>query len=236
MEQQLIPALYVVATPIGNLQDITLRAIQVLGHASVVFAEDTRVTRVLLDRHGISVPLQSYREAAPRPVVERTIQDVISRIQRGEVVAYVSDAGTPGVSDPGDYLVKKVREAGCAVVPIPGASALAAIVSVAGLGVQRPLFIGFLPRKKGKETMLKKLAEGLKADFYDGIVMYESPERVVSLLRSLGEWDLDLRICLGRELTKKFEQVISGNLQEVLLELEKNTVRGEVSLLIALDE
>jgi len=226
--------LYVIATPIGNLQDITLRAVEVLGLLDCLYAEDTRVTGVLLQRHNVKVSLHSYREAAPRHLVERTIDQIISDIKAGKKVGYVSDAGTPGISDPGDYLVQRVKEAGCAVVPIPGVSALATILSVSGLAVQRPLFVGFLPRKKGKETMLKKLGEGL-GNYYDGIVFYESPERVVNLLESLQKWNVPLRVCLGRELTKKFETFYYGKIENVLQELSKNTVRGEVSLLVTLD-
>jgi len=228
------PGLYIIATPIGNLQDITLRAIEVLGLLDCLYAEDTRVTGVLLQRHGVKTALHSYREAAPRHIVERTITQITNDIQAGKKVGYVSDAGTPGISDPGDYLVERVREAGLAVIPIPGVSALATILSVAGLSVQRPLFVGFLPRKKGKETLLKKLGEGL-GDYYDGIVFYESPERVVTLLESLQKWGVPLRVCLGRELTKKFETLYYGKIENVLQELSQNTVRGEVSLLVTLD-
>ena len=235
MSEQIIPALYVIGTPIGNLQDITLRALTILRGLGVLYAEDTRVTRVLLERHGISVPLQSYREAAPRPQVERTILDVIKHIEQGEAVGYVSDAGTPGISDPGDYLVRRVKEAGHRVIPIPGPSALAALLSVAGFGVQRPLFVGFLPRKKGKETLLRTLHDALAVGICDGFVVYESPERLINLLTILEKWDLNIRVCVGRELTKKFEEITSGPIQDVRLNLESNTVRGEVSILVAVE-
>ncbi len=227
-------ALYIVGTPIGNLQDITLRALQVLAEVSVVYAEDTRVSGVLLHRHDIKTPLKSYREAAPRPQVERTIDGIISSLARGESVAYISDAGTPGVSDPGDYLVKRVVEAGHLVVPIPGPSALASLLSVAGLGVQHPLFVGFLPRKKGKETLLKGLEQTLKVGVVDGIVLYESPERLASLCDALLQWDLSLKVCIGRELTKKFEEIIRGPLEEVRAELAGRTIKGEISVLVTL--
>jgi 16S rRNA (cytidine1402-2'-O)-methyltransferase len=226
------PALYIIATPIGNLQDITLRALDTLRGLNCLYAEDTRVTGILLQRHGIKVPMKSYREAAPRPVLERIVEEVIAQLTSGKSVGYVSDAGTPGVSDPGDYLVRRVREAGCMIVPIPGVSALATIMSVAGLGVQRPLFAGFLPRKKGKETLLRKLEEGLVAQTYDGVIFYESPERIVSLCETLLGWNLSLKVCIGRELTKKFEEIMTGPLPEVYEVLKPRTIKGEIVILV----
>ncbi len=227
-------ALYIVATPIGNLGDITLRALEVLKSVDVVFAEDTRVTRAIFNRYEISTPLKSYREAADRRLVERMITEIVGMLHEGKSVAFVSDAGTPGVSDPGDYLVSRLTEQGLNVVPIPGASALAAILSVAGLSVQRPLFIGFLPKKKGHQTLMGQLKSVLVSGISDGIVLYESPERIIRTLQELLEWEVDLQVCLGRELTKQFEEILRGTPQSVLEILQqRKTVKGEIVLLVS---
>jgi 16S rRNA (cytidine1402-2'-O)-methyltransferase len=228
------PTLYMVATPIGNLEDITYRAVRVLGEVGAIFAEDTRVSRVLLQRYSITSPIYSYREAAPRNVVEKSIESVLKLLAEGKSVAYISDAGTPAVSDPGSYLVKRVTEAGYEVSPIPGASALPMIVSVSGLPIIRPLFVGFLPRKKGKQTLLAKLQATLSEDVADAVIFYESPERVASLLESLRAWETSLQIVIGRELTKKFEEVVRGNLEEVSAYFSVSTKkRGEFVVLVA---
>lgn len=227
--------LYVVATPLGNLGDITERALSTLKTVDAMYAEDTRVTRVLCQRYAITAPLLSYREAAPRPKVEQTIQEITDRLARGESVAYVSDAGTPGVSDPGDYLVRRVRAAGYPVVPIPGPSALSALLSVGGLGVQRPLFIGFLPHKKGRETMLRQMETTLQAGLADGLVLFESPNRLLKLLERLDSWDVPVRVCIGRELTKLHEEIKVGTPAELADHFGKSPVKGECVLLISSD-
>ena len=230
-------ALYIVATPIGNLEDITLRAIRVLQEVDLVYAEDTRVTRVLLNRHEITPKhLRSYREAAPRPQLERTIQEILAALANGQSVAYVSDAGTPGVSDPGSYLVQRAHAEGYAVVPVPGPSALAAILSVCGQSVSKPLFVGFLPRKKGHQTQLAQLKQALVNELCDAVVIYESPQRILNLLTELKSWDLPLSLTLGRELTKKFEEVLVGSLAEVTAKIAaKKEVKGEIVLVVSLD-
>ena len=232
MESKMESTLYIVATPIGNLGDITVRAKEVLGSVDYIYAEDTRVSRTLSQRYELSPPMRSYREAADRYQVERIIAEIIALLKEGKSVAYVSDAGTPGVSDPGDYLVKKVVEAGFSVVPIPGASALAAILSISGMNVQRPLFVGFLPRKKGHQTLMKKLRAGLTEEMFDGLVFYESPERVIRTLEELLEWKLELEVCIGRELTKQFEQIIRGTPESALEQLRAIAPRGEFVILI----
>lgn len=225
--------LYVVATPIGNLGDVTLRALETLRQVATVFAEDTRVTKRLLERYEIVTPLLSYREAQPRPLLEKTITQVIALLDSGKDVAFCSDAGTPGVSDPGDFLVRRIREAGHQAVPIPGASALAAILSVAGAGVQHPLFEGFLPHKKGRQTRLGQLGAALAAGHTDGIVFYESPERTIKLLDELVEWKQDLHVVVGRELTKQFEEVLTGSLSDIRQQFaSRPSIKGEVVLLV----
>lgn len=225
--------LFIVATPIGNLGDVTLRSLEVLKSVAMVYAEDTRVTRKLFQRHSIETPLRSYREAQSRSSLEQTIQSVIELLHSGKDIAYVSDAGTPGVSDPGDYLVRRVREAGYIVLPIPGASALPAILSISGLGVQHPLFEGFLPHKKGRQTRLKHLSEALRQDLTDGVVFYESPERILKLCAELLEWEQSLMVCVGRELTKQFEEVLVGPLPEVHETLAaRASQKGEFVILV----
>jgi 16S rRNA (cytidine1402-2'-O)-methyltransferase len=225
--------LYIVATPIGNLGDMTLRGIETLKTVDIIYAEDTRVTRKLLDRFEIAGKLRSYREAASRYDVEKTIKEVLDLLAEGKDVAYTSDAGTPSVSDPGDYLVKQVGGAGFTVVPVPGASALAALLSVAGLGVQHPLFVGFLPKKKGHQTYMRHLQEALSNGVTDGLVFYESPERIVKLLEELSAWGMELQVCLGRELTKQFEEILRGPLPDILQNLtERKSIKGEIVLLV----
>jgi len=225
--------LYVVATPIGNLGDMTLRALETLKSVDVIFAEDTRVTHKLLDRYDIKQPLFSYREAAPRPQVEHTIKGIIDRLGKGESVAYVSDAGTPGVSDPGSFLVSRVVEAGFTVVPIPGASTVSTLMSISGLPITRLLFLGFLPKKKGHSTLMGKIKVGLTDEVYEGIMLYESPERIVKLLEEFLSWKQGLSVCLGRELTKMHEEVLRGSVEEVHAILKKRTsIKGEIALLV----
>lgn len=227
-------SLYIVATPIGNLGDITQRALAVLAAVDGIYAEDTRVSQKILERYGIKNQLRSYREAAPHNVLERLISEIEFRLGQGESLALLSDAGTPGVSDPGRYLVKRLREAGFAVVPLPGPSALTALLSATGLAVQRPLFVGFLPKKKGHQTLMGQLAAGLKEGVFDGIVFYESPERILKLLQELQTWNIDLSVCLGRELTKLHEEILEGPLPEIYTTLtSRASIKGEIVLLIA---
>ena len=226
--------LYIVATPIGNLGDITLRALETLRSVDAIYAEDTRVTGVLAARFSLGKPLFSYRESAPRAVVEKAIADILRRLWDGQNLAYVSDAGTPGLSDPGSYLVQRVVEQGEAVVPIPGVSALSTLVSISGLPVYRPLFVGFLPKKKGHQTLMKKLRESIVNETADALIFYESPERIVKLLEELMEWGIPMRACLGRELSKMHEELLRGSLQELYTDLSSRTqIRGEICMLIA---
>ena len=229
--------LYIVGTPIGNLGDVSLRALEVLKSVDCIYAEDTRVTMKLLDRYEIKKDLRSYREAADRIVVERIIKDIIYQLHEGKCLAYVSDAGTPGVSDPGNYLVKIVEESGHKVVPIPGAIALATLISVSGFPVMHPLFVGFLPKKKGKQTLLSGLKGVLESEVADSIIFYESPERIVGLLEELQKWGMPLQVCLGRELTKMHEEVSRGLLESVYDDYRsRKNIKGEIVLLVFKDK
>lgn len=215
--------LSVVATPIGNLEDITLRALRTLREADVIYAEDTRVTGKLLAKYEIQKPVFRLDEA--KEIVKA--REVIERLENGENIAYVSDAGTPGISDPGARLVKAVREAGHAVVAIPGPSALTAAFSIAGLASPEFVFLGFLPHKKGRQTALKAIAAERRV-----VVLYESPHRILKLLEEL---DIvgDRRIFIARELTKIHEEMLSGSAYELRLRLESaGAARGEFVVIV----
>ncbi len=221
--------LSIVATPIGNLEDITLRALRTLKECDVIYAEDTRVISKLLARYSIAKPLQ--RLDAVTEI--RKADDIIARLEAGEHVAFVSDAGTPGISDPGARLIRAVREhshilknVGMKIEAIPGPSALTAALSIAGIEGNGVTFLGFLPHKKGRQTALKKiLASELP------VVLYESPHRVEKLLKELEGVS---HITVARELTKIHEEVISGTPAEVRAHFvaHPDTVRGEFVVII----
>ena len=219
--------LYVVATPIGNLEDITYRAVRILGEVDVVAAEDTRQTRKLLDRYGINPPMVISCRARNE---EASSRGIVKLLEEGKTLAYVSDAGTPGVSDPGSRLAASVREAGFPVIPLPGASASTALVSIAGLPGKGFVFEGFLSPKGGRRrSRLKALLE-TKMPF----VLYESPYRVTKLLGDLVELAPGRNLLLGREMTKKFEEFLSGFPSQVLEVLaERGTLKGEFALIVA---
>ncbi len=219
--------LYVVATPIGNLEDVTLRALRILGEVAVIAAEDTRRTRILLQRHGIRRPLVSYHDAVER---ERT-PALVARLVRGDSIALVSDAGTPGVADPGYHLVRGALAAGIPVVPVPGPSAVTALISVAGLAIERFVFEGFLPAKVGaRQTRLRALAGEQRA-----LVLLESGRRVGALLAACIEvFGANRAAVMARELTKLHEEIRRGTLGELLAGVgPAGAVRGEVTLAIA---
>ncbi|MDX9800668.1 MAG: 16S rRNA (cytidine(1402)-2'-O)-methyltransferase [Spirochaetia bacterium] len=217
--------LYIVATPIGNLDDITFRAVETLKNADVIACEDTRHTRVLLNRYEIKKPLISYYAADE----EKGIGKILALLEKGENVAYVSDAGTPGMSDPGGSLVRRCREKGFDIVPIPGVSAFTALVSVSGAAGRGITFDGFLSPKKGKRR--GRLTELLERD--ESFVVYESPYRVLKLLEDLKELAPERRIIAGRELTKKFEEILSGTAEDIIDILAgRSKIQGELSILI----
>ncbi|MFA7347120.1 MAG: 16S rRNA (cytidine(1402)-2'-O)-methyltransferase [Desulfurivibrionaceae bacterium] len=217
--------LFVVATPIGNLEDITLRALRILREVDLIAAEDTRHTRKLLSHFDIHTPLISYykEKEASRS------QEIVARLLSGAQVALVSDAGTPGISDPGGILVHSAQANNIAVVPVPGVSALATLLSVAGLTEPSHLFLGFLP---AKGTERRKLLRGFKNDVHP-LVFYESPRRITA---SLGDCLAELgerRAVIGRELTKVHEEIASGDLAQLLAGLKaKEAIKGEFVVLI----
>jgi 16S rRNA (cytidine1402-2'-O)-methyltransferase len=215
--------LFVVATPIGNLEDVTARAVRVLGEVGAIAAEDTRVTSRLLARHGIRKPLISYRA----PVERRGLPRVMSALDEGDV-ALVSDAGTPTLSDPGQALVTAAWAAGHTVVPIPGPSAISAALSVAGYGGPGFVFLGYLPRKPGE---MRRLLVSL-ADDPRPAVAFESPYRARKSLGLIAEALPDRQLTVARELTKVHEQVVRGTATEVLAALS-DPARGEFTLVIS---
>ena len=220
-------ALYVVATPIGNVADITVRALHVLGLVDRIAAEDTRNTGQLLTRYGISKPLVAVHQHNEREAAQR----VIEYLQAGERVAYVSDAGTPGISDPGAKLVDAVREAGFTVIPLPGPSALATALSAAGDWVETFSFLGFLPSKaKQRATALQQLAAHPHA-----MVFYEAPHRIVETVQAMADaFGGERRLLIARELTKLHEALHRSTLAEgpAWLEADANRQRGEFVLVV----
>ena len=194
--------LYLVATPIGNMEDITLRAIDVLRRVDLVAAEDTRHTKILFGRHGIETPLTSYHEHNERSKAAQLVQ----KLESGQSVAVVSDAGTPGISDPAYRLVSLAVDKGMSVVPVPGASSVLAALTVSGLPTDRFVFEGFLPWKKGART--RRLRE-LEVESRT-VVFFESPHRILRLLAELEEQWGGRRVAVARELTKRFEEVLRG--------------------------
>jgi 16S rRNA (cytidine1402-2'-O)-methyltransferase len=218
--------LYVVATPIGNLEDVTLRALRILREVDLVAAEDTRRTRILLEHHGINRPLTSYHDAVERA----RAPGLVAKLQQGVSIALVSDAGTPGIADPGYHLVRAALAAGVAVVPIPGPSAVATLVSVAGLPAERFVFEGFLPpRQAARRARLRSLTAESRA-----LVFLEGPTRLAACLADMEAILGDREAVVGRELTKLHEECIRGSLAAVRARVEAmDRVRGECVVLVA---
>ena len=216
--------LYLVATPIGNLEDITLRALRTLKECDLIAAEDTRRTGVLLKHFGISKPMVSYFQFNEA----KRSEQIIERLRRGEKIALVTDAGSPGISDPGEKVVKAAIAAGFRVEPVPGPSALVAALTASGLPTDEFHFIGFLPHKSGQR---RKKLETLR-DIGGTLVLYESPYRIEKLLGELNDIFPERPIVLARELTKKFEEFLRGNPAELLEQLQKRPIKGEFVVMI----
>ena len=217
--------LYLVATPIGNLEDITLRALRVLRECDVVAAEDTRRTGQLLKYFGISKPLLSYFQFNEA----RRSEEILERLRRGEKVALVTDAGSPGISDPGERVVKATISAGLRVEPVPGACALVAGLTASGLPTDEFHFIGFLPHKSGQRRNKLEELKGVGGT----VVFYESPYRIQKLLSELNELCPERQVVLGRELTKKFEEFLRGTPAELLEVARKRNLKGEFVVLVS---
>jgi 16S rRNA (cytidine1402-2'-O)-methyltransferase len=216
--------LYIVATPIGNLEDITYRAVKVLSSVDLIAAEDTRKTKILLDHYGIKKPMVSYFSHNEK---FRTPQ-LIERLRSGASIALVSDAGTPGISDPAHAVVIAALEQQIPVIPIPGPSAFLSALIVSGLPTHGFVFEGFLPLKKGRKTRLEALKMEART-----IILYESPHRVVRTLTEVRDVFGERQVVVARELTKKFEEIVRGPISFVLHEISGKPARGEYVLVVA---
>jgi len=214
----------VVSTPIGNLEDITLRALRTLKEVDLIAAEDTRKTRKLLTHYQISRPLTSYHDHNKR----RKAPDLIRRLLAGKDVALVSEAGTPGICDPGYHLVRLAIEQGIPVIPIPGPSALIAALSMSGLPTDRFVFEGFLPLRPGKR---RRRLEGLRAEERT-IILYEAPHRLLRLLEEILEVLGDRHLVIVKELTKLFERSYRGRVSRLIEELKGEEIQGEYTVLV----
>lgn len=217
--------LYIVPTPIGNLQDITLRALEVLKKVDLILAEDTRTTIKLLNHYQVIRPLSPYHQHNEHQV----LQHLINQLMEGKNMALVSDAGTPGISDPAFLLVRECIKVGVKVECLPGATAFVPALVNSGLPANRFAFEGFLPQKKGRQTIFKKLAEEERT-----MIFYESPHRLVKTLEEMIQYfGADRQCSVSRELTKMFEENARGTLQEVCEHFKKKEVKGEIVMVIA---
>lgn len=219
-ERKLSGKLYVVGTPIGNLSDISFRAIEVLQKVDIIACEDTRVTQKLLSHYKIKKSTISYHQHSKIQKLEYIIEKLI----QGKEIALVTDAGTPGISDPARQIVNQAREKGIEVIAIPGPSALTAALSISGLDTREFVFYGFLPHKKGRQKKLKEIAKESRT-----IVIYESVHRIRKLLSQLLEFVGDREVCVCRELTKQFETVYRGKITEIS---DKIVEKGEFVVII----
>ena len=222
MGSDLETALYVVATPIGNLEDITLRAIDVLKNADVIACEDTRNTGVLLDKYGIKTRLISYHKFSE----SQKSETFLDCLKEGKSVALVSDAGTPLISDPGEILVKKLLNEGFKVIPVSGACAVTTLLSAIPRDREDFKFIGFLPRVKNQ------IVEIVSKNREENLIFYESPNRLIETLETIAEVYPDKKIAVGRELTKKFEEIKIGNIKEIIEYFKNNTLKGEIAVML----
>ncbi len=217
--------LFVVATPIGNLSDVTFRAIETLRNVAVILAEDTRTTRKLLSRYDIGTPVRSYHQHSRG----RKEQDIVTELGSGTDLALVTDAGTPAIADPGGRLVELARRSGVPVVPIPGASAVTTALSAVGLGGDQFTFLGFLPHKKGRQKKLDQLSGMISP-----VVLYESPHRLEKLLGELATRHPAAQVSVAREITKKFEDIRVGTPAELAAHFAAHPPKGEIVVVVRL--
>jgi 16S rRNA (cytidine1402-2'-O)-methyltransferase len=217
--------LYSVATPIGNLSDITFRGVDTLNNVDIIVCEDTRVTRKLLDYYDIDTKIITYHQHTKN----NKIQEIINELIDGKNIAIVTDAGTPGLSDPGNKLIELAIKNNIKTEPIPGPSALSAIVSVAGIDMQKFLFLAYPPHKKGRQTFFTKISESEIP-----VVYYESVHRVLKNLQLLKDLMPEAKIVLGRELTKIYEEIVRGNITEIIeyFEINSSKIKGEFVIIV----
>ena len=221
---------FIVATPIGNLQDFSFRALETLKNADLILCEDTRVTKKLLDFYKIGKPLLSYHQHSKL----QKINYILDLLREGKNIALVSDAGTPGISDPGNLLIREVVEKlgeKVKIIPVPGPSAVITAASISGFPMDRFLFLGFPPAKRKRQKFFKEVLESKYP-----VIFYESPYRILKTLKELqltiGDKQQETRIVVARELTKKFETVYRGNIEEVLSKIERDKILGEFVIIV----
>ena len=215
--------LYLVATPIGNLGDITYRAVDVLNSVDKILAEDTRTSGVLLKHYGITTPMESFHAFNEH----NKVTQVIERLKGGEHMALITDAGTPGISDPGFLLVREALKNDLDLESLPGATAFVPALVQSGVPCDRFIFEGFLPAKKGRQTKLKQLVEENRT-----IILYESPHRLLKTLEQLSEVMQERMVSVSRELTKKFEETVTGTFDTVINHFKEGTIKGEFVIVI----
>ena len=224
--------LYLVPTPIGNLGDITYRAVEILKTVDKILAEDTRNSGVLLKHYQITTPMESFHAFNEH----KRLDQVIKRLQDGEKLALITDAGTPGISDPGFLLVREALRYDIPLECLPGATAFVPALVKSGFPSDRFIFEGFLPAKKGRQTKLKQLALEERTIFLCELpytfVLYESPHRILKTLEQLHELMIERRVSVSRELTKKFEETVTGTIEEVITYFKDGTVKGEFVIVI----
>lgn len=224
MKKEQSGILYICGTPIGNLEDITLRCLNVLKKVDLIAAEDTRHTEILLNHYQIRKPSTSYHKYSK----EKKVEHILQLLQEGKKIALLSDAGMPGICDPGYEIIRKAIENSITIIPIPGVSALTTALVVSGFALERFVFEGFVPRKKGEK---RRFFLNLK-DEERTIVFYETPHRIKDTLNTLKEVMGDRRIVIARELTKKFEEIIRGKLSSVADSLNNREIKGEITLVL----
>ncbi len=215
--------LYIVATPIGNLEDISIRALRILKEVDYIFAEDTRVTRKLLSAYEIQNTVYQYHEHNKR----HQIENILSLLKDEKSVALVTDAGTPCISDPGYELVDEVLKEDLKVIGIPGASSIITAASISGINMRRIAYEGFLPKKKGRQTLFNKLKEEERT-----IIILESPNRILKTLKDINTYLGNRYVVIAREITKMYEEVIRGDVEELIERLEAKPIKGEIVLII----
>jgi len=218
--------LYVIATPLGNLGDITIRALETLKRVDTILCEDTRRTSNMLSAYEISKPLLSYHHHSK----ESKVEQIMSLLEEGKDLAMVSDAGTPGIADPGGFLIEAIRNrfgSAVGIIPIPGPSALTAVASVSGFPVDRFLFLGFPPAKNKRARFFDEVA----SSGYP-VILYESPHRIMKTMRDLANRDGEREAMVGREMTKKFETIYRGSVASILEELGKKKPKGEFVIIL----
>jgi len=223
--------LYIIATPIGNLEDITLRALKTLKEVDFILCEDTRHSLHLLNYYQINKPLISYHQHSRL----NKVNQIIDLLKQGKNLALISDAGTPGISDPGNELIRMILKEipEVEIVPVPGASVVSALCSISGFNTNRFLFLGFPPMKKQRQKFLKEIADSPYP-----VVFYESPYRIIKTLSELNQYDKGsrLEVVVGKELTKMFEKIYRGKISEVLTAIQKDGVKGEYCVIVSCED